>query len=65
MKTSSQDCLQAMAWLLSAAFSQAYSENEDQKAEWKGWENIQLIQKRSTFYIDKERRVGSLGDLCH
>lgn len=44
-----QDSFQATAWALSAAFSQAYSEHQDQKAEWKGWEAVQFIQKHLTW----------------
>lgn len=54
-KTSSQGSFQVMAWMSSAAFSQAYSENQDRKAERKGWESVQFVQKRGTFNaVDKE-----------
>jgi hypothetical protein len=36
---------QAVAWLFLAAFSQVYSENQEQKAEQKDLKNLQFDQK--------------------
>jgi hypothetical protein len=39
----------------SVALSQAYSENQDQKAEWKGWETPQSIQRGCYLMLQTKR----------
>lgn len=55
-KMPSQGSFQVMAWTSSAAFSQAYSENQDRKAEWKGWESVQFVPEEG--HIQRCRQGG-------
>jgi hypothetical protein len=56
---SRQASFQSVAWLLLTAFSQVYSENCEQKAEWKYLKSLPFAQKRSNYKVVAKESVAA------